>query len=243
MDKIVKFNHRLKRGRSSRQTSVVRPSRAEAEGAVRTLIRWAGDDPNREGLIGTPARVARAYEEWYAGYFEDPRDYLKRTFEEVAGYDEIVLLRDIRFESHCEHHMAPIIGRVHIGYLPRQRVVGISKLVRLVDSLFEATSSAGENDGGDRFVSGQRAQALRSRRGGRGRARMHDHQRRAQVRRHDGDELHAGNISDQGSNSSGVFVGDQPERCFRQRQCHPLRVRLPRGLGLRATPTGADVVP
>jgi GTP cyclohydrolase I len=121
MDKIVKFNHRLKRGRSSRQTSVVRPSRAEAEGAVRTLIRWAGDDPNREGLIGTPARVARAYEEWYAGYFEDPRDYLKRTFEEVAGYDEIVLLRDIRFESHCEHHMA------------RQRVVGISKLVRLVD--------------------------------------------------------------------------------------------------------------
>ena len=132
MDKIVKFNHRLKRGRSSRQTSVVRPSRAEAEGAVRTLIRWAGDDPNREGLIGTPARVARAYEEWYAGYFEDPRDYLKRTFEEVAGYDEIVLLRDIRFESHCEHHMAPIIGRVHVGYLPRQRIVGISKLVRLV---------------------------------------------------------------------------------------------------------------
>ena len=133
MDKIVKFNHRLKRGRSSRQASVVRPSRADAEDAVRTLIRWAGDDPDREGLIGTPARVARAYEEWFAGYFEEPREYLKRTFEEVAGYDEIVLLRDIRFESHCEHHMAPIIGRVHIGYLPRQRVVGISKLVRLVD--------------------------------------------------------------------------------------------------------------
>src|SRR4030081_3634056 len=132
MDKIVKLNHRLKK-RPPRQTPVVRPSRAEAEDAVRTLIRWAGDDPDREGLVGTPARVARAYEEWFAGYFENPREYLKRTFEEVAGYDEIVLLRDIRFESHCEHHMAPIIGRAHIGYLPRHRVVGISKLARLVD--------------------------------------------------------------------------------------------------------------
>ena len=110
-----------------------RPERAAAENAVRTLIQWAGDDPDREGLRGTPARVVRAYEEWFAGYFEDPREYLKRTFEEVAGYDEIVLLRDIRFESHCEHHIAPIIGRVHIGYLPRNRVLGISKLVRLVD--------------------------------------------------------------------------------------------------------------
>jgi GTP cyclohydrolase IA len=110
-----------------------RPSRAAAENAVRTLIQWAGDDPRREGLRSTPARVVRAYEEWFAGYFENPREYLQRTFEEVAGYDEMVLLRDIRFESHCEHHMAPIIGRVHIGYLPRKRVVGISKLVRLVD--------------------------------------------------------------------------------------------------------------
>ena len=110
-----------------------RPSRAAAENAVRTLIQWPGDDPDREGLRSTPARVVRAYEEWFAGYFDDPRDYLQRTFEEVAGYDEMVLLRDIRFESHCEHHMAPIIGRVHIGYLPRKRVVGISKLVRLVD--------------------------------------------------------------------------------------------------------------
>jgi GTP cyclohydrolase I len=110
-----------------------RPSRAAAETAVRTLIQWAGDNPDREGLRGTPARVVRAYEEWFAGYFEDPREYLQRTFEEVADYDEMVLLRDIRFESHCEHHIAPIIGRVHIGYLPRRRVVGISKLVRLVD--------------------------------------------------------------------------------------------------------------
>ena len=115
------------------RTNSDRPSRATAENAVRTLIQWAGDNPNREGLRGTPARVVRAYEEWFAGYFDDPRDYLQRTFEEVAGYDEMVLLRNIRFESHCEHHMAPIIGRVHIGYLPRKRVVGISKLVRLVD--------------------------------------------------------------------------------------------------------------
>src|SRR5436853_4472540 len=110
-----------------------RPSSEEAEEAVRTLIRWAGDDPGREGLTGTPGRVARAYEEWFGGYSQEPRDYLERTFEEVAGYDEIVLLRDIRFASHCEHHMAPIIGRVHVGYLPRDRVVGISKLVRLVE--------------------------------------------------------------------------------------------------------------
>jgi GTP cyclohydrolase I len=110
-----------------------RPTRAVAEEAVRTLIRWAGDTPKREGMLGTPARVVRAYEEWFSGYREDPRDYLSRTFEEVAGYDEIVVLRDIPFESHCEHHIAPIIGRAHIGYLPRNRVVGISKLARLVD--------------------------------------------------------------------------------------------------------------
>ena len=109
-----KQNRRPGNGR----TPPARPSRAEAEAAVRTLIRWAGDDPDREGLVGTPARVVRAYEEWFAGNFENPQEYLQRTFEEVAGYDEIVLLRDIRFESHCEHHIAPIIGRVHIGYLP-----------------------------------------------------------------------------------------------------------------------------
>ena len=110
-----------------------RPSRAEAEAAVRTLIRWAGDDPGREGLRDTPDRVVRAYQEWFAGYDEDPEDLLQRTFEEVGGYDEIVLLRDIRFTSHCEHHMAPIFGRAHIGYLPRNRVVGLSKLARLIN--------------------------------------------------------------------------------------------------------------
>ena len=111
-----------------------RPSRDEAEEAIRTLIRWAGDDPAREGLVDTPARVARAYEEFFNGYEADPRALLERTFEEVDGYDEIVLLRDMRFESHCEHHMAPIIGRAHVAYLPHRRVVGISKLARVVEA-------------------------------------------------------------------------------------------------------------
>src|SRR5438270_4326829 len=111
-----------------------RPSRDHAEEAVRTLICWAGDDPGREGLEGTPGRVARAYEEWFGGYREDPKALLQRTFEEVDGYDEVVVMRDIRFESHCEHHMAAIVGRVHVGYLPRKRVVGISKLARLVEA-------------------------------------------------------------------------------------------------------------
>jgi len=111
-----------------------RPSREEAEEAVATLLRWAGDDPSREGLRETPARVARAYEEWFGGYNEDPEEYLKRTFEEVEGYDEMIVLRDIRFESHCEHHLAPIIGKAHVGYLPTNRVVGISKLARVVES-------------------------------------------------------------------------------------------------------------
>ncbi len=110
-----------------------RPSRAEAEAAVRVLIRWAGDDVNRDGLLDTPARVARAWEDWFAGYNEDPQDMLARTFEEVEGYDEMILLRDIRFESHCEHHIAPIIGKAHVAYIPDKRVVGISKLARVVE--------------------------------------------------------------------------------------------------------------
>ncbi len=111
-----------------------RPSRTEAEEAIRTLLRWAGDDPTREGLADTPARVARAYEDWFSGYAEDPHEYLLRTFEEVEGYDEMIVLKDIRFESHCEHHLAPIIGRAHIGYLPDNKVVGISKLARVVEA-------------------------------------------------------------------------------------------------------------
>ena len=108
-------------------------SREEAETAVRTLLRWAGDDPTREGLVDTPKRVVEAYREWFGGYAHDPAKYLQRTFEEVAGYDEMIILRDIEFESYCEHHMAPIVGRVHVGYLPTDKVVGISKLARVVD--------------------------------------------------------------------------------------------------------------
>ena len=110
-----------------------RPTREQAMEAVRTLLRWAGDNPEREGLLGTPDRVVRAYEEFFSGYGEDPVQLLHRTFEEISGYDEIVLLKDIRFESHCEHHMAPIIGKAHVAYLPNDRVVGISKLARLVE--------------------------------------------------------------------------------------------------------------
>jgi GTP cyclohydrolase I len=109
------------------------PSREEAEAAVRILLRWAGDDPDREGLRDTPRRVVNAYTEWFAGYREDPEAFLERTFSETEGYDEMVVLTDIRFESHCEHHMAPIIGRAHVAYLPDRRVVGISKLARLIE--------------------------------------------------------------------------------------------------------------
>jgi GTP cyclohydrolase I len=113
---------------------VKRPTTSEAEEAVRTLLRWAGDDPEREGLLDTPSRVVRAYRQWFRGYEEDPVAMLQRTFEEVEGYDEMVVLRDIRFESYCEHHLAPIIGKAQVGYIPTDRVVGISKLARLVDA-------------------------------------------------------------------------------------------------------------
>lgn len=136
MVKRTRATHR-RSGQSSKsrpRKALAPPSREDAEEAVRTLIRWAGDDPDREGLLGTPARVVRAYREWFGGYGHDPDEFLRRTFEEVGGYDEIVTLRDIQFESHCEHHLAPIIGRAHVGYLPRNRVVGISKLARLVET-------------------------------------------------------------------------------------------------------------
>ncbi len=110
------------------------PSREEAEQAIRVLLGWVGEDPDREGLKATPERVVKAFEEWYSGYREDPVEYLRRTFYEVDGYDEMIVLRDIGFESHCEHHMAPIIGKVHIGYLPDRNVVGISKLARVVEA-------------------------------------------------------------------------------------------------------------
>ncbi|MBX3455627.1 GTP cyclohydrolase I FolE [Ferrovibrio sp.] len=125
--KVEKFN------KAGDVVNVQRPSREEAEAAIKLLIRWAGDDPEREGLLGTPERVARAYEEFFAGYDEDPVHILERTFEETDGYDEMVVLRDIRLESHCEHHMVPIIGKAHVAYLPGKRVVGISKLARVVE--------------------------------------------------------------------------------------------------------------
>jgi len=113
---------------------MTKPTREEAEKAVHTLLRWAGDDPAREGLRDTPARVAKAFQDWFSGYDQDPEAYLARTFEEIEGYDDMVILKDIRFESHCEHHLAPIIGRAHVGYLPTNRVVGISKLARVVEA-------------------------------------------------------------------------------------------------------------
>jgi GTP cyclohydrolase I len=109
-------------------------TQTEAEAAIRVLLQWAGEDPAREGLLDTPGRVAKAYKDWFSGYALDPAEYLRRTFKEVEGYDELIVLRDIEFESHCEHHMAPIIGKAHIGYLPSGRVVGISKLARVVEA-------------------------------------------------------------------------------------------------------------
>ena len=123
----------MARSSKSARSRAAKPSQTDAEEAVRTLIRWAGDDPAREGLLETPARVARAYKDFFRGYGVDPEGVLKRTFEETDGYDEMIVLKDMRFESHCEHHMAAIIGRAHIAYLPSKRVVGISKLARLLD--------------------------------------------------------------------------------------------------------------
>jgi len=123
-----------RRKRTAAKPPKIKPPRAEAEAAVRTLLTWIGDDPDREGLVGTPGRVVRAFEDWFSGYNDDPLEFLRRTFREVDGYDEMIVLRDISFESHCEHHMAPIIGKVHIGYLPDRKVVGISKLARVVET-------------------------------------------------------------------------------------------------------------
>ncbi len=129
MDSIKSENDELE----TIEAAAGRPSREDAEAAVRVLLRWAGDDPDREGLRETPRRVVESYEEHFSGYGKNPEEILRRTFSETNGYDEMIVLRDIRFESHCEHHIAPIIGRVHIAYLPDKRVIGISKLARLVE--------------------------------------------------------------------------------------------------------------
>jgi GTP cyclohydrolase I len=130
----LRLNCATAREESAMKSEPAAVTATEAEEAVRTLLRWAGEDPAREGLLDTPKRVVEAYRDWFSGYAIDPADYLRRTFEEVAGYDEMIVLRDIEFESFCEHHMAPIIGRAHIGYLPTDKVVGISKLARVVDA-------------------------------------------------------------------------------------------------------------
>ncbi len=132
MDAIVKKNSTIKL--KAVEKPIVRPSREQAEEAVRTMILWAGDNPEREGLLDTPSRVVKAYEEFFAGYNEDPEDVLSRTFEEVEGYDDMVVIRDIDVESHCEHHMVPIIGKAHVAYLPDRKVVGLSKLARIVET-------------------------------------------------------------------------------------------------------------
>ncbi len=134
MNIVTPASNRATKTAAASTSAEQRPTREQAEAAIRVLLRWAGDDPDREGLRDTPSRVARAYQEYFVGYAEDPVAMLERTFEETDGYDEIVLLRDIRLESTCEHHMAPIIGRVHVAYLPHRRVVGISKLARVVDA-------------------------------------------------------------------------------------------------------------
>lgn len=133
MDAVVEGAFKDEKRKVDQDNLPARPSRAEAEEAVRTLISWAGDNPRREGLIGTPARVVRAYKEFFAGYEEDPEEVLNRTFEEVEGYSDMVMLRDITLESHCEHHMVPILGKAHVAYVPTHRVVGISKLARVVE--------------------------------------------------------------------------------------------------------------
>jgi GTP cyclohydrolase I len=171
-------------------------SRRAAEEAVRTLLRWAGDDPRREGLRDTPQRVLDAYGDWFSGYQIDPADYLRRTFEEVGGYDEMVVLRNISFESHCEHHMAPIIGRVHIGYLPADKVVGISKLARVVDG-YARRFQVQEK------LTAQIAECITEVLKPRG-ARVHDHPRGAQARRLDGHQPHDRLVQERCPHARGV---------------------------------------
>ncbi len=191
------------------------PTQADAEAAVRTLIRWAGDDPDREGLLDTPARVARSYLEFFHGYSEDPVAILERTFEEVDGYDEIVLLRDIRLESHCEHHMVPIIGRAHVAYLPHRRVVGISKLARVVDAYARRLQIQEKLTAQIANTIQDVLQPLGTRRDYRGRARVHDDARRAQDRRLHGHQPHARRVPRRPLHAPGAAGDDRPARAWR----------------------------
>ena len=189
-----------------------RPRRAEAEAAVRTLIEWAGDDPDREGLKGTPGRVVRAYREFFAGYNEDPVALLATTFEETAAYDEMIVLRDIRLESHCEHHIVPILGKAHIGYLPAGRVVGIPNLARLVEVFAKRMQiqEALTSQIADTLQDG--AEAARCRRRHRGGAPVHDHARDSQAGRQHGDQPHARLLSRRPDDPPGVSRDDRKPR-------------------------------
>ena len=178
-----------------------RPSRAEAEEAVRTLIAWAGDDPTREGLVDTPRRVAKAYGEFYSGYDQDAEDILKRTFKEVGGYDDIVLVRDIPFSSHCEHHMVPFVGKAHIAYLPHDGVVGLSKLARLVD-VFARRLQTQEN------LTAQITEAINDHLGPRGAAVMLEAQHMCMSMR----GVRAHGVSTITHRFTGVFAEDRSEQ-------------------------------
>ena len=202
-----------------------RPSRAEAEAAVRTLIGWAGDDPDREGLRETPARVVRSYEEFFDGYGQDPVDLLARTFEETDGYDEMVVLRDIRFESHCEHHIAPILGKVHVAYLPHRRVVGISKLARVVEvyarrlQIQEKMTAQIANTINEVLRPQGAIAAHRRHRGG---APVHDHPRRPQAGRHHGHQPHAGGLPRRSLDAARIpRTHRQPDQHRRQLHLNP----------------------
>ena len=197
-----------------------KPTRKEAEKAVRTLLRWAGDDPDREGLAETPHRVVQAYEDWFSGYGQDPEEYLKRTFEEIEGYDDMVILKDIRFEIHCEHHLAPIIGRVHVGYLPTKRVVGISKLARVVEAYARRLQVQEKMNAqiANTIQNVLRAQGCGGR--DRGRTSMHDHARRAQDRRHHGHLDHAGRLPAQFRHAPRISQ-------HHRQSCQPRRPMMP----------------
>lgn len=167
-----------------------RPSQAEAEEAVRVLLRWAGENPAREGLLDTPKRVAKAYRELFAGYELNVQDVLGTTFEEVGGYDDVVLVRDIPFFSHCEHHMVPIVGKAHVAYLPAGRVLGLSKIARVVE-IRPPPADAGKHDGADRKIDRRNAETAWRGRHDRRRTYVHVHARRKQARVHDADhQLH-----------------------------------------------------
>jgi GTP cyclohydrolase IA len=192
--------HALDRARVS-LSEIQRPGRAEVESAVRTIIRWTGEDPERDGLRETPARVTRSFEEFFAGYGQDPVEILEKTFEEIEGYDEMIVLRGIRFESHCEHHMAPIIGQAWVAYIPNGRVVGISKLARVVD-VYARRLQIQEK------MTAQIANTINETAGRRRRyqgvAPLHDDARRAQAGHRPRDQPHVGLLSRQRADPSGI---------------------------------------